>query len=374
MVFKPSTKPNHDIGFYLSDLDTGFGVNPLESQHQSCVCWEISRTVPPAHGSHSGWDQATIGTLTTALRWFALVRHNEHWFSPRQGRDLLKLDRDALLLSFHCADGQHLALVAVSGFDDITCVFKADEEGRVVMVSRNEREVTGAARTFVAVGQTWHSAVEAAMTATKRFVNRQIAQEEQISGSRIRAAPEEGQNLESWYDGLTYCTWNGLGQHLTPAKILDSLDVLKKNEIDVTNLIIDDNWQSLDYSGFDNFYHRWTDFEANTENFPGGLKNLISNIRNQHPGIADIAVWHGIFGYWGGMSPDGKVSREYSMRTFKRQEGIFLGGGTMTTVDGADVGRLYDDFYRYSLLQVWSMILREYCALTKATASWSTPA
>lgn len=354
VIFKPSTAPNPDIGSYLTDLDTGFDVHLLESQHESCVCWELSRRVPAAEGSQSGWDHVTIGTpTTTLLQWFALVRHNEHWFSPRQGRGPMKLDRDALLLSLHCTDGRHLALVAVSGFDDITCVFRADEQGRVVMVSRNDREEAdmGAARIFVAVGPTWHDAVDAAMSATKRFVSRQIAQEEQQQAreSRPEFTPkEEEENLETWYDGLTYCTWNGLGQHLTPAKILESLDVLKKNDIDITNLIIDDNWQSLDYSGVDNFYHRWTGFEANIENFPGGLQKLISDIRTHHPGIVDIAVWHGIFGYWGGMSPDSttRLSREYTMRTFKRQEGIFLGGGTMTTVDGADVGRLYDDFYR----------------------------
>jgi hypothetical protein len=56
--------------------------------------------------------------------------------------------------------------------------------------------------------------------------------------------------LENWYDGLSYCTWNGIGQDLTEDKIFNALDELAKNEINISNLIIDDNWQSL-VSNFD---------------------------------------------------------------------------------------------------------------------------
>lgn len=46
-------------------------------------------------------------------------------------------------------------------------------------------------------------------------------------------------------DGLSYCTWNGIGQHLTEEKLFSALESLAKNEINISNLIIDDNWQSL---------------------------------------------------------------------------------------------------------------------------------
>lgn len=352
VVFRPSTNkgPSTDIACYLGDINTGFEIHRNEDPQRSCCCWDVGRSVPAAHGSQSGWDRATLATPLAALRWFALVRHNEPWFSPRQGPGPLKLDKDALLLSFLRTDGQHIVLVAVSGFDNITCVFKTDEEGRVVVFSRNDGEEAGTARIFVAVGPDWPSAVETALTATKAFAHGQIAKAEYGTEPSLRLRSEEEKNLANWYDGFTYCTWNGLGQDLTTAKIFESLDTLKKNEIDISNLIIDDNWQSLEFSGVGNFYQRWTDFEANSENFPRGLKNTISEIRKFYPGIVDIAVWHGIFGYWGGISPGGTLAREYTMRTFKKQEGLFLGGGIMTTVDGADVGRLYDDFYRYNFL------------------------
>lgn len=44
-----------------------------------------------------------------------------------------------------------------------------------------------------------------------------------------------------------------------------------------------------------------------------------------------------------------QLARRYSMKTLERKEDVFLGGGTMTTVDGTDVARPYDEFYRYAV-------------------------
>lgn len=344
---RPTNPPSSDIDHYLGGLSEDCNIREVETASPGCICWELSKSLSAADGIHSAWDRATLGTPQSVSRWFALVRHNPAWFAPRQGRDAVMLNVDAILLSFLRKDGTHLILVAVSGFDDITCVFRADVPGLIVLVSRNDKESAGTAHLFAAVGPTWHTAVKTAMEATKGYVQQQTSCMED-PGAYPVLTPEEEQELTCWYDGLTYCTWNGLGQDLTPAKILEALDTLKGNDIHVDTLLIDDNWQSLDFAGADNFYYAWTGFEANTEHFPSGLKDLISTIRKSHPCISDIAVWHGIFGYWGGMSQDGQLARDYLMRTFKRQEGIFLGGGDLTTVDGTAVGRLYDDFYRCS--------------------------
>lgn len=347
VIFKPLKAPSSVLRDYLSDLNEGLEIQRIDRANSTCVCWEVYRRVPPADGHDSGWDIATLGAPTAVSRAFALVRHNPAWFAPRQGQGALMLDADAVLLSFLRNDGLHLVLVAVSGFDEITCVFRTDEQGHIVVASRNDAETVGTAHLFVAVGPTAHNAVEVAMDAAKDHVNRQTGKVEEDGAHAVSFSPEEEQELTNWYDGLTYCTWNGLGQDLTLVKILEALDVLNKSEIDISNLLIDDNWQSLDFAGVDNFYHQWTNFDANAEHFPGGLKELISTIRRSHPNIGEIAVWHGIFGYWGGMSLESQLSGKHAMRTFERQEGIFLGGGTLTTVDGSDAGRLYDNLYRY---------------------------
>lgn len=49
-----------------------------------------------------------------------------------------------------------------------------------------------------------------------------------------------------------------------------------------------------DVHGKSQFQRGWTKFEANEEGFPHGLKHTITNIRDQHPDIQHIAVWHAI--------------------------------------------------------------------------------
>lgn len=39
-----------------------------------------------------------------------------------------------------------------------------------------------------------------------------------------------------------------------------------------------------------------TDFEANKEGFPQGLRHTVSEIRRKHTHIRHIAVWHALVG------------------------------------------------------------------------------
>lgn len=111
----------------------------------------------------------------------------------------------------------------------------------------------------------------------------------------------------------------------------------------VTNLIIDDNWQSLDNHGESQFQRGWTDFDANKQGFPKGLKHTAAKIRDDHPNIQHIAVWHALFGYWGGVSPTGNIAKNYKTRLVRKSDKLV--GGTITVVDDEDVQRMYNDFY-----------------------------
>lgn len=112
----------------------------------------------------------------------------------------------------------------------------------------------------------------------------------------------------------------------------------------MTNLIIDDNWQSLS-SGETQFQRGWTDFEANKEGFPSGLKSLTTDIRIRHPNIKHIAVWHAILGYWGGVSPQGWIADNYKTIEVEKEPGV--AGGKFTVVAPEDAQRMYNDFYSF---------------------------
>lgn len=141
-----------------------------------------------------------------------------------------------------------------------------------------------------------------------------------------------------------------MGQRLTDQKIFDALNKLSEHNIQVSSLIIDDNWQSIDYRGPSQFQYGWNDFEAEPKAFPKGLKSTISHIRQNHPHIQHIAVWHALLGYWGGIAPDGKLAKTYKTIEVTREDADRRNlplGGKMMVIAQEDVNRFYDDFYRF---------------------------
>lgn len=145
-------------------------------------------------------------------------------------------------------------------------------------------------------------------------------------------------------------TWNALGQRLTEEKVLQAVDALAKNNINITNFIIDDNWQSIDFAGEGQFQYGWIEFEAERKAFPKGLKHLVTRIREKQPSIQHVAVWHAIMGYWGGIAPNGKLAKTYKtvgvIRAEADRRNLPL-GGVMTAIAKEDVGKFYDDFYAF---------------------------
>ena len=131
---------------------------------------------------------------------------------------------------------------------------------------------------------------------------------------------------------------------------MNAVTTLAENNINITNFIIDDNWQAIDYRGEGQFQHGWIEFEAEREAFPNGLKHMINLIRQKQPSIQHVAVWHAIMGYWGGISPGGKIAKTYKtvevVREDSERRNLPL-GGKMTVVAKEDVFKFYDDFYKF---------------------------
>lgn len=50
-------------------------------------------------------------------------------------------------------------------------------------------------------------------------------------------------------------------------------------------------------------------------------------------------------GYWGGISPTGKIAQRYKTELVKKRSQV--AGGTMTVVSAVDAKRMYDDFYSF---------------------------
>jgi hypothetical protein len=168
------------------------------------------------------------------------------WLAPRQGRDDFHPDKEAILAAFQRKDGTHLAVLAVSGLDDVLTTLHHDGKGNITINSRNDAERDGVATLIVAVGKTVEYAIAAACYCARRMVTK-YAESSGERSAELKAA-EDGVKpewLQDWFDGLAYCTWNGLGQQLHEQKIFDALESLQKNDINITTLIIDDNWVGI---------------------------------------------------------------------------------------------------------------------------------
>ncbi|KAL4733549.1 glycoside hydrolase superfamily [Aspergillus similis] len=320
---------------YFDNLSSDIQVEVRKSEAPGAALWNVSGSVEEARDGHSGIVRLPLGVPSSMSRFFALARVETSWLGPRQGKDRLDFTEDAILCSFLRTDGVHVVLLGVT-VDDILTVLNSGPAGEVVIKSRNDNPRPSRFQVLAAAAGNFEVATSALIYEARKLVHPYgiMPQEDPVA-----------QWLSEWYDGLAYCTWNGLGQNLSERKILSALDDLRATGIRIRTLIIDDNWQSLDNDGAVDSWHRgWTQFEANPKAFPEGLAKTVSTIRERHRNIEYIVVWHALFGYWGGISPVGTLAATYKTRE------VALNSTTrpfMLTIDPSEIQRFYNDFYAF---------------------------
>nr|POE77769.1 putative galactinol--sucrose galactosyltransferase 6 [Quercus suber] len=336
----------HDLKYFFHDISADISIVTERPDTDDTLLYSLTCPISRAAGKASGYQQHRLGCPTHSSKWFSLVRLWSPWLAPRQGRGPVNLDKDGVLISFLRTDGMHVVCLAISGIDDVVTTFLNDEHGNVIIKGRNDRTETGFSQVLVAVANTFDVANAAVMYQARKMVmswsSTATGGDEEIEVLSDEKA--EPQWIEEWYDGFTYCTWNGLGQNLTADKIHTVLDDLAKADINITNLIIDDNWQSLT-SGESQMDRGWIEFEANKHGFPDGLKATTTEIRKRHPNINHIAVWHAILGYWGGIDPQGSIAKSYKTIEVEKEAGV--AEGKFTVVASEDAKRMYNDFYAF---------------------------
>ncbi|KAI9789804.1 MAG: hypothetical protein M1833_002254 [Piccolia ochrophora] len=353
LIYQRQLPHTDDLTDYLENLNDNLDIHTELSESPNTKLWSLSSDVASAKHNQSGQTDLVLGLPRHLAEWMALVRIWSPWLAPEHGHVPFSPSKDAVLCSFLRGDGLHLILLAISGVEDVLTVFKPDADGNVVCSSQNERSAVGKARVIASVGLDFESAVAAAMYQARKIVAYEGTSKDEVTreiGIPNQTDPVSPQWFDGWQDGLSYCTWNGLGQKLSEEKIMEALESLERNDVFITNLIIDDNWQSLDGDGRSQFRRGWERFEAIKEGFPNGLKHAVSRIRSKHTNIQHIAVWHAILGYWGGIAPGGEIDQQYKTVDVRIKLGSAFGrppGGGMRVVDDVDVNQFYADFYAF---------------------------
>ncbi|KAI0008704.1 glycoside hydrolase family 36 protein [Xylariaceae sp. FL0662B] len=344
---EPRIKMQGQLSDIIHGLNPGLKVMGAASQVPRTQLWTVEASIDPAKDDNSAYADIELGTpWGGALRYFALVRHAPPWLGPRQGGTRFTLDKDAVMCSFLNDQGKHLVLLGVSGAGNVMTLLRSSSYHSVKLHIRNDDDAQSSGLVLAAVGNTFESAIAAVMYHARNVAfatgkdDNELAQKSKGLSDDIR--PEW---MENWYDGLGYCTWNALGQRLTDEKVFNAIDSLAKNHINISSLVIDDNWQDIDYQGQDQYQHGWKGFEAEPNAFPKGLKDTVSHIRALHPSIQHVAVWHALLGYWGGISSSGDLAKTYNTVQLDRDNSKLK--GPMTVIAKEDVGKFYDDFYRF---------------------------
>lgn len=236
LYFQPE-KPPAELTSYLKDFSPDFSVDSVPSESPDAQVWSITAAVKPAEGETSGWTEASLGIPRSFTRWFALVRIWSPWLAPRHGKGDFQPEEDAVLCSFLRWDGLHLVLLAVSGIDDVLTVFKHDGHGNVIASSRNDSAKEGQTRIVAAVARNFESANAAVMYHARKLVRGDKSMGNEIKAEMKTAIETDVRTewMDNWYDGLTYCTWNALGQDLNEDKIYNALNILKQKNINSTS-------------------------------------------------------------------------------------------------------------------------------------------
>lgn len=236
LYFQPD-KPPTEITSYLKDCSPEFSVHLVSSESPGARVWSITTAAKAAAGESSGWTVTSLGSPRSFTRWFALVRIWSPWLAPRHGKGTFQPQEDAILCSFLRWDGLHLVLLAISGIDDVLTVFKHDGHGNVIASSRNDSPKEGQTRIVAAVATTFESANAAVMYHARKLVRGEEHMSNEISAEMKTGIENDvrAEWMDNWYDGLTYCTWNALGQDLNEDKIYNALRILKQNNVKSTS-------------------------------------------------------------------------------------------------------------------------------------------
>ncbi|OAA44532.1 raffinose synthase Sip1 [Beauveria brongniartii RCEF 3172] len=327
----------------IPNLSSQWSISTHQSEAPDTTLWSLTTRIGPSVADESSFQDVEIGTpFTHFQKWFALVRAGIPWLAPRKGLSRFTLDKDGILCTFADGQGRHLVFLAMSGVDDILALIRSTDTNSISLHARNDAPVARDLMVLVSTGYEVDKAIAAVVYHARSLIWRysQIHDAGLQSDSRADFQPKWREN---WYDGLGYCTWNSLGQDLTEDKILEALKNLEESGISISNLIIDDNWQSIDASDQGATQAGLLEFEANRAGFPSGLKSTVSKIRRTHRTIEHIFVWHALLGYWGGISPRGAIARSYKTTRVRREDT----GTDMIVIANEDISKFYDDFYAF---------------------------
>ncbi|KAG8408904.1 hypothetical protein J3458_019913 [Metarhizium acridum] len=186
-----------------------------------------------------------------------------------------------------------MAILAVSGVGNVTTTIRDNGHGVVAVHARNDSAPSETTVVLISEGIDFDHAVASVMYHARTMVSETDA----VSQNRTNSRPK--------WDAKAITGWEQEWQ--------DGLECYR--------------------TGSDQSQCGWSEFEADRKAFPSGLRSVVAQIRNLHPALQNITVWHALLGYWGGISPDGLIAKTYNIIKVT-QEGENSHPLTVSGIDG----------------------------------------
>ena len=118
-------------------------------------------------------------------------------------------------------------------------------------------------------------------------------------------------NFPEIFKKLGWCSWNAFLREINEERVLDTVKKMREKGVPIQYVLIDDGWQSVRND-------RLTDFEANAERFPRGIRNATKKLKEI--GVNWVGVWHTLQGYWRGVDPSSEKFKQYRFVKSFREE------------------------------------------------------
>lgn len=125
------------------------------------------------------------------------------------------------------SDGRHVVVLPVSGLGGGSAYVTSDSRGRgeVIVRSMDDFEAEREIRVIVGIGSDPLEAVALSVAYLKRLVMGSEGMGSEVGG----VGGVEDRSM--WEDGVSYCTWNGLGSDLSEKRIFGALEQLEKASV-----------------------------------------------------------------------------------------------------------------------------------------------
>lgn len=277
-------------------------------------------------GNYGSEEKVLLGKIYDVIELTGCFRFNACWMSPFFGKSARDIPNETQFLLLHLNNGEYeIVIPLVDEYERTSLLSEGDDLFLLVETGDNSTKIKAPFCLYVLKGNNPYDMIKTAS--------------EEICGKLKTFHLRENKRVPEFADLLGFCTYNAFYSDVTHEKIETLLEDLKKDNINLGYIIIDDGWQKNE-GGYT------INFEADIDKFPKGLEVFSKEMKEKYS-IKEILVWHTYNGYWLGIKKESFSQYEIEDKTFYIPERFKNEQVTLT--DSLNINTAAIPFYPYNL-------------------------